>query len=93
MLALYGAASGPVPPFELQRLAASGSLYVTRPTMAHYLATRDELRWRAGDLFDWIRDGRLTVRIGGTYPLEEAGRAHDDLGARRTTGKLLLLPR
>ena len=92
-LVLYGAASGPVPPFELQRLAASGSLYVTRPVLGHHIATRDELRWRAGDLFDWIRDGKLTVRIGATYPLDEAGRAHDDLGARRTTGKLLLSPR
>ena len=92
-MVLYGAASGPVPPYDLQRLATSGSLYVTRPMLAHYIADRDELRWRAGDLFDWIRDGRLTVRIGATYPLDEAGRAHDDLGARRTTGKLLLLPR
>jgi NADPH:quinone reductase len=92
-MVLYGGASGPVPPFELQRLAASGSLYVTRPVLGHHIATRDELRWRAGDLFDWIRDGKLTVRIGATYPLGEAGRAHDDLGARRTTGKLLLLPR
>ena len=92
-MVLYGAASGQPPPLELPRLAASGSLFVTRPVLGHHIATRDELRWRAGDLFDWIRDGRLTVRIGGTYPLEEAARAHDDLGARRTTGKLLLLPR
>jgi NADPH2:quinone reductase len=92
-MVLYGAASGPVPPLELQRLAASGSLYVTRPVLAHHIATRDELRWRAGDLFDWIREGKLTVRIGATYPLDEAGRAHEELGARRTTGKLLLLPR
>ena len=92
-LVLYGAASGPVPPVDPQRLNTSGSLYLTRPTIGHYIATRDELRWRSGDLFDWIRDGKLAVRIGGTYPLEEAGRAHDDLAARRTTGKLLLLPR
>ena len=92
-MVLYGAASGPVPPFELQRLAASGSLYVTRPVLGHHIATREELRWRAGDLFEWIRDGKLAVRIGATYPLDEASRAHDDLGARRTTGKLLLLPR
>jgi NADPH2:quinone reductase len=92
-LVLYGAASGPVPPFDLQRLAGSGSLYVTRPTLGHYIASRDELRWRAGDLFDWIADGSLTVRIGATYPLEEAARAQDDLASRRTTGKLLLLPR
>jgi NADPH2:quinone reductase len=60
--------------------------------MIHYIASREELVWRAGDLFTWIREGRLSVRIGGTYPLAEAGRAHDDLAARRTTGKLLLLP-
>jgi NADPH:quinone reductase len=92
MMVLYGGSSGPVPPFELQRLAGSGSLFITRPTMIHYIASRDELLWRTGDLFSWVRDGRLSVRIGGTYPLSEAARAHDDLAARRTTGKLLLLP-
>jgi NADPH2:quinone reductase len=91
-LVLYGAASGPVPPVDPRRLAAGGSLYLTRPTLGHYIATRDELRWRAGDLFDWISDGSLSVRIGATYPLEEAAQAQDDLEARRTTGKLLLLP-
>ena len=91
-LVLYGAASGPVPPFDLQRLLPAGSLYVTRPTLAHYLASREELRWRAGDLWRWIGEGRLTVRIGGTYPLERAAQAHQDLASRRTTGKLLLLP-
>jgi NADPH2:quinone reductase len=90
---LYGAASGPVPPFDLQRLNPLGSLFVTRPTLAHYTATREELLWRAGDLFTWIREGRLLVRTGGTYPLDQAARAHEDLGARLTTGKLLLLPR
>jgi NADPH2:quinone reductase len=92
-MVLYGAASGPVPPFDLRRLGSAGSLYVTRPTLGHYITGRDELRWRAGDLFDWISNGSLTVRIGGTYPLEEAARAQDDLASRRTTGKLLLLPR
>jgi len=82
-----------VPPFELQRLAGSGSLFITRPTMIHYIASRDELLWRTGDLFTWVREGRLSVRIGGTYPLTDAARAHGDLAARRTTGKLLLLPR
>jgi NADPH:quinone reductase len=91
-LVLYGAASGPVPPFDLQRLNPAGSLFVTRPTLAHYLATREELLWRAGDVFGWIGDGRLSVRIGGSYPLEAAAQAHDDLSSRRTTGKLLLLP-
>ncbi|HUL27579.1 MAG TPA: quinone oxidoreductase [Streptosporangiaceae bacterium] len=93
MMVLYGGSSGPVPPFELQRLAGSGSLFITRPTMIHYIASRDELLWRTGDLFTWVREGRLSVRIGGTYPLTDAARAHGDLAARRTTGKLLLLPR
>jgi NADPH2:quinone reductase len=92
LMVLYGGSSGPVPPFELQRLAGAGSLFITRPTMIHYIASRDELLWRTGDLFTWIKEGRLSVRIGGTYPLADAARAHDDLAARRTTGKLLLLP-
>jgi NADPH2:quinone reductase len=91
-LVLYGAASGPVPPFDLQRLNPAGSLFVTRPTLAHYVATREELLWRAGDLFGWIGDGRLSVRVGGRYPLHQAAQAHQDLAGRRTTGKLLLLP-
>jgi NADPH:quinone reductase len=91
-MALYGAASGPVPPFELQRLAAGGSLFITRPTLGDHIAHRDELLRRAGDLFTWIGEGRLRVSVGGTYPLDQATRAHEDLGARRTTGKLLLLP-
>jgi NADPH2:quinone reductase len=92
MLALYGAASGPVPPVDPQRLNAAGSLFLTRPTLGHYVATREELRWRAGDLFGWIAAGDLAVHIGGRYPLEEAARAHEDLESRRTTGKLLLTP-
>ena len=91
-MVLYGAASGPVPAFELQRLAAGGSLYITRPTLGSYLASRDELLGRTADLFSWIGQGRLSVRVGGTYPLGDAGRAHEDLGGRRTTGKLILLP-
>ena len=91
-MVLYGAASGPVPPFDLQRLNPAGSLFVTRPTLGHYLASREELAWRAGDLFGWITEGRLSVRVGGRYPLEQAARAHTDLASRRTTGKLLLLP-
>ena len=91
-LVLYGAASGPVPPFDLQRLNPAGSLFVTRPTLAHYVATREELLWRAGDLFRWIGEGRLSVRVGGRYPLHQAAQAHQDLAGRRTTGKLLLLP-
>jgi NADPH2:quinone reductase len=91
-MVLYGGASGPVPPFELQRLAAGGSLYITRPTLVHFIATRAELLRRSGDLFDWIAQGELDVTVGATYPLAEASRAHDDLAARRTTGKLLLIP-
>ena len=93
LMVLYGGSSGPVPPFELQRLAGGGSLFITRPTMIHYIASRDELLWRTSDLFTWIGEGRLSVRIGGSYPLADAARAHEDLAARRTTGKLLLLPR
>jgi NADPH2:quinone reductase len=91
-MVLYGAASGPVPPFDLQRLNPAGSLFVTRPTLGHYLASREELLWRAGDLFRWIAEGRLLVRVGGRYPLEQAAQAHADLASRGTTGKLLLLP-
>ncbi|HZD65963.1 MAG TPA: quinone oxidoreductase [Acidimicrobiales bacterium] len=92
-MVLYGAASGPVPAFDLQRLNTGGSLFITRPTLVNYIADREELLQRAADLFSWIGQGSLTVRIGGRYPLDEAARAHEDLGARRTTGKLLLLPR
>ena len=92
MMVLYGASSGQVPPLDPQRLNSGGSLYLTRPTMFHYLADEEELRWRSGELFDWIAKGELHVRIGGTYPLADAARAQEDLAARRTTGKLLLLP-
>ncbi|MFD8495347.1 quinone oxidoreductase family protein [Amycolatopsis sp. NPDC059657] len=89
---LFGAASGPVPPLDPQRLNAGGSLYLTRPTSAHYTRTREELDWRAAELFSAIKDGSLSIRIGGRYPLTEAARAHEDLQGRRTTGKLLLIP-
>jgi NADPH:quinone reductase len=92
-MVLYGAASGPVAPVDPQRLAAGGSLFLTRPTLVHYTRTRDELLARAGDLFGWIAGGELDVRIGGRYPLKDAARAQEDLEARRTTGKLVLLPR
>jgi len=92
MMVLYGAASGQVPPLDPQRLNSGGSLFLTRPTLVHYIADADELRWRAGEVFDWIARGDLDVRIGGTYPLAEAARAQADLASRRTTGKLLLLP-
>ena len=92
LLALFGASSGQVPPFDLQRLNPLGSLFVTRPTLADYLATPDELRERDGDLFAAMADGTLTITIGGRYPLSDAARAYDDLEGRRTTGKLLLVP-
>jgi NADPH:quinone reductase len=92
MLVIYGAASGQVPPFDIQRLNSGGSLFVTRPTLVHHIADTEELRWRAGEVFDWIAKGELDVRIGGRYPLADAARAQQDLAARRTTGKLLLIP-
>ena len=92
MMVLYGAASGPVPPFDLSRLATGGSLYVTRPTLVSYISTREELLRRSGELFDLMAAGRLSVRIGATYPLDAARRAHEDLQGRTTTGKLLLIP-
>jgi len=91
-MVLYGASSGPVPPFDPQRLNTGGSLFLTRPTLVHYIADAEELRERASDVFAWIESGHLNVRIGGRYPMAEAAQAHEDLAARRTTGKLLLLP-
>jgi NADPH2:quinone reductase len=91
-MVLYGAASGRVPPFDPMRLEGGGSLYLTRPSIRHYTATREELLGRAGDVFGWIADGELQLRIGGRYPLEDARRAHEDLESRRTTGKLILVP-
>jgi len=93
MLALFGAASGPVPPVDPQRLNAAGSVFLTRPQLAHYTATRQELTWRAGEVYDAVREGSLQIGVGGRYPLGDAERAHEDLQARRTSGKLLLLPR
>ncbi|MCQ1954869.1 MULTISPECIES: quinone oxidoreductase [Arthrobacter] len=92
MMVLFGAASGQVPPFDIQRLNSSGSLFLTRPTIAHYLLTPEERQWRARELFDAVLAGKLDVRIGQTYPLAEASRAHADLEGRKTTGKVLLVP-
>jgi NADPH2:quinone reductase len=92
MLALFGAASGQVPPFDLQRLNPLGSLFVTRPTHAHYVAEREELLWRSGDIFAAIADGSLTVAVGGRYSLEDAAQAYRELEGRATTGKLLIVP-
>lgn len=91
-LALFGAAGGQVPPFDLQRLNPAGSLFVTRPTLVHYTRDRAELTWRAGDVLTAIAAGTLQVRVGAEYPLAEAARAHRDLEARRTTGSIVLLP-
>ena len=92
MFVSFGNSSGAVPAFAPLVLAQNGSLFFTRPTLAHYVNDSDELRRRAGDLFEWMRQGKLQVRVGGTYPLAEAADAHRALESRSTTGKLLLLP-
>jgi NADPH:quinone reductase len=92
MMALFGASSGPVPPVDPQRLHSGGSLFLTRPTLGHHIATPEEFRWRCDELFAAIAAGRISVRIGGRYPLADARLAHEDLEGRRTTGKLLLIP-
>ena len=91
-MVLYGAASGPVPPFDLQRLNAGGSLSVTRPSLGHFLRTPDERAWRYGELFAAIEAGELDVRIGARFPLAEAAEAHRALEGRETTGKVILEP-
>jgi NADPH:quinone reductase len=91
-MVLFGAASGPVPPFDLQRLNTLGSLYATRPKLADYTATREELLWRGREVLDAVADGSLSVRIGERFPLERAADAHAALEGRRTTGKVLLEP-
>lgn len=92
ILVLFGASSGPVPPFDPQRLNAAGSVFLTRPKLYDYIATREELLARADAVFAAVAEGKLDVRIGHRYPLAEARAAHEDLQGRRTTGKLLLLP-
>lgn len=92
LMVLFGASSGPVPPLELQRLAAGGSLYVTRPTLGSYVQTREELVARAGAVLGAVARGELKLRLEDALPLEQAGKAHELLGSRRTTGKLLLVP-
>lgn len=92
MMVLFGGSSGAVPPFDLIALSQKGSLYVTRPTLVNYIATRDELMTRAGAVFGMMAAGKLKLRIEHTYPLAEAQRAHRDLEGRKTTGKLLLIP-
>jgi NADPH:quinone reductase len=90
MMVLFGASSGPVPPFEPATLNAKGSLFLTRPGLAHYIATRDELTWRASEVFAMVGSGALSVRIDRTFPLERAADAHRALEGRATMGKLLL---
>ncbi len=90
LMVLFGASSGAVPPFDLQRLNAGGSLYVTRPSLGHYIATTEELRSRADELFAAILDHRLDVRIGNRFPLAQARAAHEALEGRATTGKVIL---
>jgi NADPH2:quinone reductase len=92
LLALFGASSGPVPPFDLIQLSGKGSLFVTRPTLWHYIATRAELEWRAGDVLGWAAKGELKLRTEHLYPLAEAAQAQSDMEARKTTGKILLEP-
>jgi NADPH2:quinone reductase len=92
LLALFGQSSGPVPPFDLARLNGLGSLFVTRPSLAHYTADRAELELRAAAVLGAVAEGSLTVRIGARYPLAEAEEAHRALEGRRTTGKVLLIP-
>jgi NADPH:quinone reductase len=91
-LVLFGGASGAVPPFDLIKLSQKGSLFITRPTLAHYTATRAELEWRSSEVMRMIVRGDLKLQIHATYPLEKAQEAHRDLEGRKTTGKLLLIP-
>src|SRR5216684_2647496 len=92
LMALFGAASGPVPPLDLQRLNAGGSLFITRPSLTHHVATREELMQRSSELLGWVRDGKVKLRVEHQFPLEQAAEAHRQLEGRKTTGKILLLP-
>ena len=93
MMALFGGSSGAVPPFDPLTLTQKGSLYLTRPSIGHYIITRQELQQRAGAVFGMIREKKLKLRIEHVYPLAEAAQAHRDLEGRKTTGKLLLIPK
>lgn len=92
LLALFGASSGPVPPFDPILLNGKGSLYLTRPTLWHYVSTRQDLEWRSGEILDWVAKGELKLRTEHIYPLAEAAQAQIALEARKTTGKILLQP-
>lgn len=91
-MVLFGAASGQVPPFELQRLNSEGSLYITRPNIVHYISDRKEYEWRAGQLFEWIQDGTIHIDIGGRFDLEHVADAYEALESRSSVGKLVVLP-
>ena len=90
MMVAFGQSSGPAAPVDLLLLSQKGSLYVTRPTLFTYIASREDLEWRSSDLFRWIGEGKLKINIDKIYPLAEAAQAHRDLEGRKTTGKLLL---
>jgi NADPH2:quinone reductase len=90
MLVVFGQSSGQIPPIDTRLLNAKGSLFFTRAGLSHYIGTREELLWRAGDVLDWVATGRIKLRVGGTYPLENAAAAHRDLESRSTMGKLIL---
>jgi len=92
LMTLFGQSSGPVPPFDPSILNAKGSLFLTRPSLNHHAASREELEWRASDVLGWVASGQLKLRIDRTYPLAAAAQAHRDLEGRKTAGKLLLLP-
>ena len=92
LMVTFGNSSGPVPAFAPLLLAQKGSLYITRPTLNHYTLTRAELVHRSTELFDWVRAGKLKLRIGAEYPLTQAAEAHRALESRKTTGKVLLIP-
>jgi len=91
-MVLFGQSSGAVPPFDAQVLSQKGSLFLTRPNLAHHIAARTELQQRASDLFGWIGAGKLRLRTEFEFPLEEAAAAHRALEGRKTTGKVLLIP-
>ena len=92
LLAVFGGASGQVPPFDIQRLNRAGSVFLTRPTLVNYIATREELEWRAGEILGAVADGSLKINVGARYPLAQAADAHTALNGRATTGKVLLIP-
>jgi NADPH2:quinone reductase len=91
-LVLFGQSSGPVPSFDPQVLSSNGSLFLTRPLLANYVSTREELLWRSGELFRWVKGGELDVRVDMTFPLSAAAEAHRYMEGRQSKGKVLLIP-